>query len=237
MLRTALKSLSMAVLPLIERELRVALRKHQPVRSRLVMASACSGLALLFLLGAAATGSHAVGRDLHRLLCLVGAYTALRMPLLMAGALAEERGNQTLGLLFLSGLGAGEIFASKLFSAAMVAFTGAFAMLPLLALPFLLGGVSFDLYLATIFALPNLLVFVLAVTLLASVLTEDDGTAMVLACVLGAGVAIVPLMIDWGATHFAPATSGASWWPPMGLTSSGKGWAPARSLNSGRTRW
>ena len=222
----------MAFLPLIERELRVALRKKRPVRDRLIVAAACSGGALLFLCVATMTGSRTAGRDLHKLFCLAGAYMALRTPLLMAGAFAEERRNQTLGLLFLSGMGAGEIFLSKLFSAVMIAFSGLLAMFPLLALPFLIGGVSFDLFLATIVTLPNLLVFALAVTLLASVLTQDDGAAIVLVGVLAALLCAVPAMVYWGQAHFAPGAEPSSAWlrlsPAYGPYLVWRGLSPAR---------
>jgi hypothetical protein len=60
------------------------------------------------------------------------------------------------------------------------------ALFPMLALPFRIGGVSFEVFLATICALPALMLFALAVSLLASVLTQDNGTATVLATVMGA---------------------------------------------------
>ena len=167
----------MAVLPIIERELRVALRKQRPASARLRVAGACGAVTLLLLLVGAATGSRTIGRTLHQLLFVAGIYLVMRAPLLAAGIFADERREQTLGLLFLSGLSAMEVFASKVISAAAIACTGLLAIFPMLALPFLTGGVSFDLFLATVFVLPTLLVFALAVSLLASVVTEDDGTA------------------------------------------------------------
>jgi ABC-type transport system involved in multi-copper enzyme maturation permease subunit len=202
----------MAFLPLIERELRVALRKKRPVKYRMIVASSCCGCVLLFLLMSTGTGVRGAGRELQKLLCLGGAYLALRAPLLLAGVFAEERRNETLGLLFLSGLSAGEIFVSKLFSAAMIAFTGLLASFPVLALPFLLGGVSFDLFLATIFVLPNLLLCALAVTLLASVLTEGEGTATVLAGLLGGLLCAVPALLYSAQLHFSPGAHPSLWW-------------------------
>lgn len=233
----------MAFLPLIERELRVALRKKRPVKNRWLVAAACSGGALLFLATSTLSGSRGMGGTLHKALCVVGVYLALRTPLLMAGVFTEERRNQTLGLLFLSGLRAGEIFVSKVFSAAMIAFTGLLAMFPLLALPFLTGGVSFDLFVATIFALPNLLVFALAVTLLASVLTEDEGAAVLLAGALAAVVCAAPAMVYLGQAHFAPGTVPSCWWlrlsPAYGpwLIWKGLGWGAAAEFwrNAGMT--
>jgi hypothetical protein len=152
----------MAVLPIIERELRVALRKKRPVRRRLQVAALAVGGALLFLWMSAVWGNQRAGHNLHQLLCLAAGYLVLQTPRLTAGIFAQERREQTLGLLFLSGLGASEVFASKLFSAALVAFGDLLALFPMLAVPFLIGGVSFELFVATICAWPNFLLFVLA---------------------------------------------------------------------------
>jgi ABC-type transport system involved in multi-copper enzyme maturation permease subunit len=202
----------MACLPIIERELRVALRKRRPARSRLIVAAAAAGGAMLFLLLGGPADSRATGRTLDEFLCLAGLYFVVRAPGLIAGLLAEERRNQTLGLLFLSGLGAGEVFASKFLSAALVAFTDLLALFPMLALPFLIGGVSFNLFLATVCALPTLMLFALAVSLLGSVLTRDDGTAVVLAVVVGAGLCVLTPTIYLAQSHFAPGATPSLWW-------------------------
>ncbi len=204
----------MALLPIIEREFRVALRKKRPVRSRLPVAALAAGGTLLFLLLATngGAGARMAGHTLHQFLCLAAGYLVLRTPQLTAGVFAEERRQQTLGLLFLSGLGATEVFASKLFSAALVAFSDLLALFPMLALPFLIGGVSFNLFLATICALPNFLLFVLAVSLLASVLTRDDGTAVILTTVLLVLLCGVGPLIHLAQSQFSPGTKVASAW-------------------------
>jgi ABC-type transport system involved in multi-copper enzyme maturation permease subunit len=176
------------------------------------MAGICGGLTLLFLLVAAISGSHGIGRTLHLWLCLAGLYVVFRAPMLTAGALSEERGNQTLGLLFLTGLTSGEVFASKFLSSALVAFTELLAIFPMLALPFLLGGVSFDWFLATVCGLPVLMLFAIAVSLLASVLTSDDGGAQVLALVLAGCIAGLGPVIYMGQTHYSPGTQPSLWW-------------------------
>lgn len=170
----------MNLLPLIERELRVALRKRQPVSSRFRTAILCTALALGYILLNIDVNPGKTGPRVHALLCIICLIIAFRTPQLVAGSFADERRNQTLGFLFLSGLSPGEIFLSKLFSAAMIAFNSMLAIFPLLALPFVIGGVSFDLFLATVCGVPNLLLFVLAVTMLASVLAKDDGMALML---------------------------------------------------------
>lgn len=202
----------MACLPLIERELRVAVRKQRPAQARLKVAALATAGSVLFLFLGALTGSPRMGQNLEQLLCVAGLYCVLQAPTLTAGVLAEERRNQTLGLLFLSGLGAVEVFVSKFLSSALVAFTNLLAIFPMLALPFLIGGVSFDLFLATICDLPALMLFALAVSLLASVLTREDGTAVVLANVLGAMLCVLTPAIYLAQSHFAPSSRPSLWW-------------------------
>jgi hypothetical protein len=224
----------MLLLPVIERELRIALRKKQPVRSRTRVAAVCAGLALLCSLNLIAfSGGKSVGRELHNILCIAGFYAVIRTPGIVAGVLAEERRNQTLGLLFLSGLGALEVFIGKLLSAATLAFNTLLAITPMLALPFLMGGVSFELFFATICCLPNLLLFALAITLLASALTRDEGAAFLLAVALGAiicggGPAIYFLKKSFG--FMAPDTQWLLTSPAYGgylvLTGFARGSAP-----------
>jgi ABC-type transport system involved in multi-copper enzyme maturation permease subunit len=192
--------------------LRVALRKQRPAQGRLKVAALATGGSVLFVLFGALTGDRGVGQSLEQLLCLAGLYFVLRAPILTAGVLAEERRNQTLGLLFLSGLGAGEVFASKFLSSALIAFTNLLAIFPMLALPFLIGGVPYDLFLAIICGLPLLMLFALAVSLLASVMTREDGTAIVLANALVALLCILTPAIYLAQTHFSSGAKLSAWW-------------------------
>jgi hypothetical protein len=173
--------LSFRLPPIIERELRIALRRQKPVRRRFRLAAACTGGALL----ASVLAGQSAGREFHVILCLAACYLVMTVPHRIAGFLSAERREQTLGLLFISGLSSKEIFLSKTISAAAIVFSDFLAIVPVFALPFLMGGVTFELFLATIWCWPNVLLFALAVSLLASVLCEDEGTAVVFTVVLG----------------------------------------------------
>lgn len=201
----------MTLPPIIERELRVALRRRRPVRSRMMISAGCIGVSLLYLIAAVASGDRGAGRSLHHLLCAVALYFTFKAPLLTAGIFAEERRNQTLGLLFLSGLNPAEVFASKLLSAALIACSDLLAVVPVLALPFLIGGVSFDLFLATSAALPCLLLFVISVSLLASILTRDDGAAVIVAATIGILVCATGPLFHYGSVHFASGAKLSPW--------------------------
>jgi hypothetical protein len=202
----------MACLPLIERELRVALRKQRPAQSRLKIAALAAGGSMLLLWFGAINHDGSMGRSLEEILCVAGLNCVLWVPRLTAGVLAGERRNQTLGLLFLSGLGAMEVFAGKFLSSALIAFTNLLAIYPMLALPFLTGGVSYDLFIAILCALPVLMVFALAVSLLASVLTREDGAAVVLAQTLEVLLCGLAPAIYLAQVHFSPLAKPSLWW-------------------------
>jgi len=202
----------MVCLPLIERELRVALRKQRPAQGRFKVAALSVACSMLWVVYAALSGDRDVGLALELGLCLAGLYFVVQVPMLTAGALAEERRNQTLGLLFLSGLGAMEVFASKLLSSALIAFTNLLAIFPMLAVPFLLGGVSYPLFIAIICVLPALMLFALAVSLLASALTREDTTAVVLANVLWAVICLLPAAIYLALSHLSSSAKPSLWW-------------------------
>ena len=70
----------MACLPLIERELRVALRKQRPAQGRRKVAALATGGSVVFVLFGALTGDRGVGQSLEQLLCLAGLYFVLRAP-------------------------------------------------------------------------------------------------------------------------------------------------------------
>jgi hypothetical protein len=194
--------------PLIERELRIALRKQRPVRQRVRMAAGCLAATLFILTQYSVTGA---GKGLHLLLCVAALYIVVRAPNRISGIFAAERREQTLGLLFLSGLSAVEIFTSKVLSAALIVFTDLLAITPMLALPFLLGGISFDLFVATVVCWPTLLFFVLSVSLLASALTTDEGAALLIAVVLAIGICASSVIL-WAVLERGHGSTATFWW-------------------------
>src|SRR5262249_1961139 len=78
--------------------------------------------------------------------------------------------------------------------------------------PFLIGGVSFDLFLATIAGLPTLLLLAISLSLLASVLTRDDGAAVLLTALLAIGLCVVGPAIYYAHTQYSPGTRPSLWW-------------------------
>jgi ABC-type Na+ efflux pump permease subunit len=182
----------MIVPPVIVRELRIALRKNHAVKSRFYMAAwGAGGVSLLLFLGWLG-GTSFWGSLLHQGLFYFGLWLAVVPAISMSvGLFCEERRNQTLELLYLTGMGPGEFFAGKLLGGLLVASAELLALTPFLAVPFLSGGLSLDLYWATITCFPVLLAFTVGTGVLASVLSREEGTALVMAVMLGGAACLV----------------------------------------------
>ena len=132
--------------PLVRRELRIALRRRQLPKERFYVAASGAALVTLYLLLGLLDGSSSVGRKLHEWLFYIGLFLAVVRPTqATVGIFSEERRNQTLGLLHLTGMTSLELFVSKLLGGLLVASAGLLAIVPFLAVPFLSGGVSFQL--------------------------------------------------------------------------------------------
>ncbi len=200
--------------PIIEWELRGALRRTEVRKTRWQCAFWGGIMTMVFILLAGLTGSAPlVGIGLHQVLFFFGIYIAVvKTPPLTADVFTVERRNRTLGLLFLAGLSPGEIFASKVLGRALVAFNNLLALAPFLAIPFLTGGLSPTLFLATVCCLPNLLLFTLSVTILASALCEDDSAVVVLAVAIGVAVSGITPAVYLGSKYFSGGSTISPEW-------------------------
>lgn len=198
--------------PLIERELRVGLRKRQPRHTRFWFAVCGCALSLAFLFFSVLTGDRSLGRSLHSLLHWCGIVMVFNAPRFAVGMFSEDRRNDTLGLLFLCGIGPGELFVSKLLGTGLIAFSNLLGLFPFLALSFLMGGVSMDLFIATLCSLPLSLMFAISVCTLASVLCKDEGTAHMLAMALGAALCLAMPLLRWASGVFSDGLPIAHTW-------------------------
>jgi len=130
------------VWPVVQRELRESARRS--ANRRLRLASAVMGTLLTAFLVATADGP---GTELGSRL-LGGIHTLLLVLILLvvaplaADCIAREHREGTLGLLFLTPLNAGGIVAGKALAQGLRDFTLWLAVLPLLTLPFLAGGIT-----------------------------------------------------------------------------------------------
>jgi ABC-type transport system involved in multi-copper enzyme maturation permease subunit len=171
----------MIVLPIVERELRVAARRRGTYAVRVLVALA----AILILAGtlwtvtSRGTPSAQHGRFLFRALLVVGfTYCLLAGARATADCLSEEKREGTLGLLFLTDLKGYDVVLGKLAASSLNSIYGLLAILPVQALSLQLGGVTPGELARSALLLLNTLLFSLATGLFVSALSRDERKAM-----------------------------------------------------------
>jgi ABC-type transport system involved in cytochrome c biogenesis permease component len=120
------------------------------------------------------------------------------VPLLTADIISREKREGTLGLLFLTPLTPFGIVLGKTLIQGLRAVTLYLAVLPALAVPFLLGGVTWKDGAVSLLLNSSALVLALAAGLVASTLTSDSRRALALALVISLG-----LEYGFMVSHFA----------------------------------
>ncbi len=190
------------VLPVLVRELRRTSRHAGTYWFRTTGA----GVATLFL--ASILASQASARSPSGLPSFLAvnavlvAVTWLFCPLLAADCLSGEKREGTLGLLFLTPLTVRDVIIAKLFTQVWRAGTLFLAMMPILLVPVLMGGVSWQLGLVVAAIHIGGLMVALMAGMLASSLAKELTRARVLACGFGVAsallfAAIVAEVSDW----------------------------------------
>lgn len=91
----------------------MAVRKQRPARGRLKVAAFATAGSMILVWFGSLMHDRGGGRALELYLCLAGICFVVTARRLIAGVLAEERRNQTLGLLFSSGLSVLDVFVGK----------------------------------------------------------------------------------------------------------------------------
>ena len=172
----------MRFLSVAERELRAAARRPAMYRIRWITAAAFFILLLWLAWTMDAFQNRSAGSGLFEsfsififLYCLFVGATGT------ADCISRERREGTLGFLFLSNLNSAEIVAGKLCSNALAAFYSLVAICPLLALPLLLGGITFGHFWPAVLALANALFFAVAAGFVASAVSVRQFPAIALA--------------------------------------------------------
>jgi ABC-type transport system involved in multi-copper enzyme maturation permease subunit len=169
----------MTFLPIVNRELRVASRRRGTYWSRCTTAALAIVGGLLIYLANWDQASHVIGGDLFGLIsagafvyCL---FTGVRST---ADCLSEEKREGTLGLLFLTDLKGYDVVGGKLVATSLNAFYGLLAILPVLAIPLLMGGVTNGEFWRMALVLANTFFFSLAAGMLISSLCKSPRGAM-----------------------------------------------------------
>jgi hypothetical protein len=205
------------LVPIIERELRVASRRAGTYWTRLGAAGAATFITGAFVIvsqlaaiaGATVFGATVFsGYPLFLTLRTLGFAAALAGGLFLASdSLSEERREGTLGLLLLTGLSAGQVVLGK---ALVAIFRGAqwlLAALPLAGLTLMLGGVTAGEFGGLAIALANALVWSVALSLIASACVQHwTGTVLLTIALLAAGLIVPPVLQVLGVQHAALAS-------------------------------
>ncbi|HYV30938.1 MAG TPA: ABC transporter permease [Candidatus Binatia bacterium] len=205
----------MTYLPIVGRELRVAARRGGTYWSRFYVVLAAL-VPTGFLLAdpfqfpsAAKMGA----QTFHVLAFMAFVSVLLAAVRLTADCLSSEKREGTLGLLFLTDLKPYDVVLGKLAATSLNAFFGLLALMPVMAIPILLGGVTLGDLLRLALVLINGLFFALSLAMLISVLSWHEkkaiGMTSLLVFTLGAGL---PL-----AGSFSASLSGP--WSPISLLS------------------
>ncbi len=201
------------VLPIAERELRVASRRKATYRTRFWSVSLATAifLSVVAVLQTQGMPSGRLGQSLFQVMSsvcfvyciLVGARTT-------ADCLSEEKREGTLGLLFLTDLKGRDVVFGKMVASSLNAFYGLLAMLPFLGLPLLLGGVTGTQFFRMVLVLLNALFFSLAVGVSVSARSLIERKAIFYTLVAAVVIPCLPLLtVGLFLTHGTHSTNSA----------------------------
>lgn len=184
----------MILVPVVERELRVASRRAGTYWNRFFSAALAIGMTawIWYAMGDSAPRG-AVSKTLFysmSVLCLVYGLTAGIT--ITADCLSEEKREGTLGLLFLTDLRGYDVVLGKLAATSLNSFYRLLSVFPVLAVPLLLGGLTPGEFWRMILVLMNVLFLSLSAGMLASAISYHERKAMGAALLLILAVAAVP---------------------------------------------
>lgn len=169
----------MTFLPIVERELRIATRRRGTYRLRF-WAPLTAILLWLFIMGTTAghTAPHAMAEIIFTALGLVTlTFAFLSGVFFTADSLSVEKREGTVGLLFLTDLRGYDVVVGKLAATSLNGVYGLLTVLPVLALPVLMGGVSIGEFSRQIIVLLNTLFVSLSVGLFISAVARESRQA------------------------------------------------------------
>jgi ABC-type transport system involved in multi-copper enzyme maturation permease subunit len=208
----------MAFLPLVQRELRTAARRKTMFRVRwwtALLAIAVGFVSLGFVAVTRARGG--IGNPLFNILtgyalglCLLSGVV------LTADSLSEEKREGTLGLLFLTNLKSCDVMLGKFIPSLLIGTYVLLALLPITAIPLLLGGVTGGEFWRVALALLNAMFISLAAgELVSSTCTDSQramGNTLVLILILAGGLPGLAFLCS--KTHLAEWCLSFRWLSP-----------------------
>lgn len=186
---------NITLLPVVERELRVASRRAFTYYGRLLAV----GVGGLFLGSFFWSGSQIPPAQMSSIIFSMLSYLSLIYCLFIgarasADALSEEKREGTLGLLFLTDLKGHDIVFGKLTANTVNLFYGVLAVAPLMAIPLLLGGITGGQYARAVLVLLNALWLATSAGLWVSARSENEQRAFWTAVAMLFGICVGPII-------------------------------------------
>lgn len=168
----------MTVLPVAERELRAASRRPGSYWIRMLAAVVAIIAAAWIAYAQRGSSTNQLGAVLFSTLSGLAFLVALFAGVgFTADAISSERREGTLGLLFLTDLKPWDVIAGKLAANSLGAVYGLVAVIPVLAIPLLLGGVTGKEYVRALITVLNTLLWSLSAGLFVSTFHSEARTA------------------------------------------------------------
>ena len=168
----------MTFLPMVERELRERARWRSTYWVRGMVAFLVTGVAAFVLMFVQSATPGSEGKiTLEILAWLAFPFVVLDGLRHTADSISQEKREGTLGLLFLTDLKGFDVVLGKFFASSLNSFYALIAMIPALAIPVLLGGVTGADFWRLVLALMNALFFSLTAGTLVSVLSFNERRA------------------------------------------------------------
>jgi len=149
-------------LPVVSRELREASRQKATYWNRVVAVSVALMIFFLFWLAMRREPAHELGKALFYSLSALAGMICLLAGSGVADSISREKREGTLGLLFLTNLSGYDVVAGKISAGSLGAAYRVIAILPIMAIGFLFGGVEFEMYVRVVFACANSMLLSLA---------------------------------------------------------------------------
>lgn len=165
---------AMTVLPIVGRELRVAARRPFTHWSRAIVGLfvliICTWVLLVLRFQAVHQQSKVLFGVLTGGALLIGGLSGVRAT---ADCISEEKREGTLGLLFLTPLRGYDVVLGKLAASSLLTLYGIVAVVPLLALPLLMGGVKYTEFVRMALLLVNAMAFSLTIGMAVSAISKN----------------------------------------------------------------
>jgi ABC-type transport system involved in multi-copper enzyme maturation permease subunit len=199
------------VLPIIDRELRASARHPFTYYLRTLGAGALLLASMFF--GIEHGFESSIGGKLFSYLHFTMFYAIwILVPLLAADCISRERREGTLGLLFMTGLRGADIVVAKSAAHGLRALTLWIAVAPILALPFLLGGVSWQQVMLSVAINSSAMCWALAAGVLGSAWSKTWGRAVLRAAIFALfAFLLMALLAGWGLTSILRSGRAAPW--------------------------